>query len=376
MAQDDQAALTSARLRVLLEEMLAIPSPTGEEMGIIGWLRERFRELGFDCQLEPVDQDQGRGQGQGRCNLIALRGRPAYLIATHADTVPAWGHPHADQPKVEGERVYGRGAVDTKGQLAALLVALERTAVTVPAAVAVFVDEEERALGSKRFSPPGHIAGAVVLEPTELKLAIAQAGSLELQLEVRGKAAHGALPGAGVNAIERFFQVYQELKQLPFMRARHPLLPPPAVTVGKVEGGISPQVVPDRCSAEVEAIILPGTDFERACQDLIAVLERHEVAYQVIDRDPPWELSPEEPVVQLLARAAREAGLEPRYGGMPAWTDASYLLEKGLPVVVFGAGKLELAHTPWEYAELAELARLAAVLERFLTLVASAGESP
>ncbi len=354
MGPDDQAYLN---LKALLMEMLALPSPTGAEMEFIHWLRERLSERGFTCELQPVDRE--------RSNLIALRGEARFLIASHADTVPAWGHPDAERPRVVEDRVYGRGALDTKGQLAALLWAVEEE---IPAAIAVFVDEEGKGSGSERFSPPRAFKGAVVLEPTGLALAARESGSLELRLTITGEAAHGAVPGAGVNAIDRCFQVYQGLKEMPF---------PLGITLGRIEGGIDPQVVPERCTAQLDLIIPAHLDFDQVCTAVLEFLEEHEwLSYEVLDREPSWEVPAQEEVVQTLARAVEQVtGEEPRYTEMPAWTDAANLLKKNIPAVVFGAGELALAHTPREHASLQELLLLGRILREFL-LVAAAGMSP
>jgi len=346
--------------------MLAIPSPTGAEMDLIRWLKEGLQGQGFTCELQPVDDK--------RSNLVALRGEARFLIATHADTVPGWGHPEAERPRIANDRIYGRGALDTKGQLAALLWAMEKA--EAPAAVAVFVDEERDGRGSERFTPPRTFAGAVVLEPTGLALAISESGSLELKLTVTGEAAHGAMPNAGANAIERFFQVYQGLKGLPFMRAREPGRAPAAITLGRLEGGIDPQVVPERCVAQFDLIIPSHLDFERTCTTILEFLEKHEwLRYEVLDREPPWETSPQEEVARALASALRKiTGEEPRYTEMPAWTDAANLVKKSIPAVVFGAGELALAHTPREHASLEGLLLLGRILQEFL--VAAAPESP
>lgn len=358
MVKDAQGYQLEELIRIL-ETLFSTPTWAGEEMELLRWLADQLANLGFNCGWEEVESR--------RANLVACRGNPRFLLATHADTVPAWGHPYALNPRREGDRVWARGAVDAKGQLAALLFALGRT--EAPCALVVFVDEEQEATGSERFVPPWGIEGAVVLEPTNLQLAIAQAGNIEISLEVQGRAAHGSVPQEGVNAIELFWEIYQALGQLPFLKASHPLFSSPRITLGRIEGGISPQVVPDRCWAELDFTVLPPNNLEGCVGQIASLLGRYPVRWKVVDQDRPWVISSEEPVVRGLAQAFKQViGRSPTCMGINAWTDAANLLEKGLPTVVFGAGRLGLAHTPEEHVDLGQLSLMADVLRAFLEL--------
>ncbi|MDL1971299.1 MAG: M20/M25/M40 family metallo-hydrolase [Candidatus Desulfofervidaceae bacterium] len=286
------------------------------------------------------------------------------------DTVPAWSHPYAFSPYKDNDKVWGRGAVDTKGQIAALLNAIETTATSC--AIALFVDEEESALGSERFTPPFAFAGAIVLEPTSLTLAIAEAGNIELSLSIKGEAAHGAMPGRGKNAIDIFCDLYQRLKTCPCLQALHPLFKATGINVGKIKGGMDCQIVPATCEVEIDIPILPGVGLEEAWGEIKRVLQRFPLSWEIKSFDFPWEISPQERVVKHLAQCVVKE-MPVRFSGMPAWTDAANLFQKGIPSVVFGAGDLALAHTSQECIHLNELVTLSEILKTFLEVENKSG---
>jgi len=350
MAQNDKR-----NIEKILFTLLSIPSPTGKEMPLLHWLEAYLADLDFITSWEQVEGN--------RANLFASRGNPQYLIATHVDTVSSWFHPYAFSPYKDGDKIWGRGAIDTKGQIAALLNAIERTAASC--AIALFVDEEKKALGSERFVPPFTFTGAIVLEPTELSLAIAQAGNIEFSLEIEGEAAHGAMPGRGKNAIEIFCNLYQELKTISCLQISHPLLKDTGINIGRIKGGIDCQVIPAKCEVEIDIPILPGVDLEMAHSEIEAILQQFPVSWEVKSCDPPWEISPHETVVKCLAQCV-ERQIPVRFSGMSAWTDAANLFQKRIPSVVFGAGDLALAHTPQEYIYLEQLVTLSKILKTFL----------
>lgn len=357
MAKNEEGILNE--ITSLLFTLISIPSPTGKEMSLLSWLFRYIKEIGLNIIWQEVDRE--------RANLIAWRGHPPFLIATHVDTVPGWGHPHAFYPKTEANKVYGRGAIDAKGQIAALLLAIKRT--EAPCAIALFVDEEQEARGSELFYLPQEIDinGAMVLEPTGFNLGITEAGSIEIYLKIKGEAAHGAMPYRGKNAIEIFYKFYEDLKQLPFLQTIHPLFSDIGVNVGKIHGGIDCQIIAETCEAEIDIPILPGIDIEDAKRQIFKLLKDYQIDFEVKSQDSPWETSPNESVVKTLEGCVGNISKRrPSYIGMPAWTDAANLLQKGIPSVVFGIGDLALAHTKKEHVDLNDLVSLSLILKCFL----------
>lgn len=357
MAKDEKDILNE--ITSLLFTLISIPSPTGKEMTILSWLSRYIKGMGLNIMWQKVDGE--------RSNLLAWRGCPSLLIATHIDTVPAWGHPHAFSPKIERNKIYGRGAIDTKGQISALLLAIKMT--QTPCAIALFVDEELEAKGSELFYIPKEmdIKEAIVLEPTGLNLAATEAGSIEVFLRIEGKSAHGAVPCKGKNAIETFCEFYRDLKQLPFLQYTHPLFSNVDVNIGRISGGIDCQLVAEGCEAEIDIPVLPGIDIDEAMDQITQLLGDYKIYFEVKSKDAPWEVLPHELAVKGLESCIDKVlKRRPSYIGMPAWTDASNLIKKGIPTIVFGAGDLALAHTKEEHADLDELLNLSLILKCLL----------
>ncbi|MBC7098978.1 M20/M25/M40 family metallo-hydrolase [Candidatus Bipolaricaulota bacterium] len=336
----------------LAEELIAFPTTAGREGLCLEYLSERLSRAGLHVTTQPVP-----GAGE---NVVASRGEGGPWIVSHLDVFPPYEHPQPFSPRVEGGELIGRGAVDTKGQIAALLWALART--EGPVQVALVVDEEQLGRGSEALEVPPGVLGAVVLEPTGLRVAPAEAGSIGLSVLVAGKAAHGTMPWRGSSAIDLAFALYERLLSLPLMRHSHPLFERGAwVNLGRIQGGYDTMVVPTRCELELDVGFAPGLSAARVFEEVHAALAEAE-ALQVTDVWDPWETPSDAVIVKLLERAVQAVGLPVGRWGMPSWTDGANLVRKGVPTVVFGAGELAVAHTFHEALPLSELHGLARVL--------------
>ncbi len=345
--------------RTLVEIALELMRPhttSGREWLIEDFLVERLEEAGLEVRLQEVP-----GVGD---NVIAHRGEGGFLIVTHTDVYP-YLTPEIQEPRVEDGMLFGRGAVDTKGQIAALLVALKESKGSV--SVALVVDEELEGRGSRLLEIPPGCPGAVVLEPTELSICTAEGGTLEVRVVTRGKEAHGSTPWAGDNAVEKAIRLYNKLHSASFLRHRHPLFPQGAwINIGRIEGGHDAMVVPSSCSMHLEIGFAPGLSADAVEDEVEEILSEAETM-EVLDFSPPWETPRGAAVIAALEEAFRKAlGREPRRAGMPSWTDGANLHKKGIPTVVFGAGKLEVAHTPWESVRIEELEELSLVLRALI----------
>jgi acetylornithine deacetylase len=341
------------KIRLWALDLLHFPTVTGREELCAEYLAEELRRAGLKVWEQPVLG--------ANANILGSRGEGGPWIVTHLDVYPPFDHPDPFQPRLDGDWIVGRGAVDTKGQIAALLSALHQT--KEPVQVALVVDEEELGRGSEALEVPAGVIGAVVLEPTNLKIAIAEAGSVGLEVLVRGKPAHGTTPWAGESAIERAFSLYQRLLSAPFMAHRHPLFPKGAwVNLGRIEGGYDTMIVPPHCRMEMDLGFAPGLSAREVIRQTEEAMAEAERIF-VTDAWEPWETDPNEKVVQKLAQAYQEVfQAPPVYTGMPSWTDAANLVLKGVPTAVFGAGDLSLAHTWHEAVNLKDLETLARVL--------------
>jgi acetylornithine deacetylase/succinyl-diaminopimelate desuccinylase-like protein len=339
----------------LLWELITRPTPSGEEGRLVDFLKGFLEESGFNVREQEVFSE--------RVSIIGKRGEEGPLICAHIDTYPPFEHPHPYTLKWEGEVVFARGVVDAKGQIAALLKAVSLT--KSPCQVAFTVDEERSGKGSEVLDvkPPF----ALVLEPTELNVAVAEAGSLEVKVEVWGKESHIDLPQEGENAIHRVFEIFGKLKLLPFMQKRHRFFRRSWASLAFIRGGKDVGVLPGDCEALIEASILPGVKTYEAVSQIENLMLEEGAFHEILDISPPFEISSNEEVVKrLISAGSKILSGKPRLVGFPSWTDAQNLVAKGIPTAVFGAGSLSSAHTSEENVSLSELETLAQILVEFL----------
>lgn len=365
----------------LARELIALPSvnpaflpenhPDAGESRVAEFLAATAAKAGLDVDLQEVFP--------GRCNVLA-RLVPAgtikqrILLAPHTDTVAAFSR---DQftPSLRHGRIYGRGACDTKGSIAAMLGALmsvaknsERPAVTEIIFAGV-IDEENAQAGSRALAASGFKADlAIVGEPTRLRVVTAHKGSLWLHLETRGKAAHGACPDLGRNAVHEMARVVDLLqtdyaRQL--KRRHHPLLGCATVSVGSIRGGTQPNIVPAMCEATVDRRTLPGETETSVRAELAKLFRRHNLRAFAHDEKPstcdPMETNPQLPLVrQFLQTAGQKAP-----AGVHYFCDASVLAKAGIPSIVFGPGDIAQAHTADEWIAAKSLETASACLLKF-----------
>ncbi|MGA2177153.1 MAG: M20/M25/M40 family metallo-hydrolase [Verrucomicrobiota bacterium] len=365
----------------LLRELVALPSvnpaflppghPHAGEGRVAQFLAATAARAGLDVGWQEA--------APGRPNLIA-RLTPAgkikqrLLLAPHLDTVAAFSDGQFI-PQTRHGRIYGRGACDTKGSVAAMLAALSRLARhgRRPAATelvfAGLVDEENAQAGSRALGRSALRADlAIVGEPTRLRLVTAHKGSLWLRLSTRGKAAHGSCPNLGKNAVHEMSRIVDLLeteyaRQL--RRRRHPLLGPATVSVGSIHGGAQPNIVPALCVACADRRTLPGETDRSVLRELRALLRRHGLRASLQSEKssacPPLQTDPRLPLVQKFLHTLGQK--EP--GGVNYFCDAAVLARAGLASVVFGPGDIAQAHTADEWIAQESLERAAQLLLKF-----------
>lgn len=337
-------------IRAILDRLVSIPSPPGEEAVLGQEVQNFLKEMGLAVRTQEVKANS--------FNLIGARGESSLLLSTHLDTLPPYGHPDPYKGREENGRFIGRGAVDAKGQLASLLVALAHSKGACQ--VALTVDEEGEGKGSEVLEIEAK--EAIVLEPTDFAICLAEAGSLEYEIEVKGKATHSATPEKGENAILKAFSLYQGLSDLSFMKTEHPLFPPPLVNLTFIEGGEFITVVPPYCRIQVDIPILPNVDIEEAEREVKEFLGRMGVGFRLMDIAHPYELSEPPTVSKYIEEFMVQKEREVVFAGMRSWTDAANLIRKGINSVVFGAGDLSVAHSQEEWVREDDLLFLAELL--------------
>ncbi|HXF56364.1 MAG TPA: M20/M25/M40 family metallo-hydrolase [Actinomycetota bacterium] len=324
----------------LLERLVAIPSHTSEAR-LQRFLSRLLEGAGFRVTLQEV--------APGRVNLVARRGEGGPVLCTHADTVRPFSHPDPFRIRRLGGRLVGRGAVDAKGQLAAVLAAALGT--DRPVTVVALADEEGDALGSRRVRLPASARrdGVLVLEPTGFEVCPAQCGYLDLELSVDGPGGHvDARDVRG--AVERLLGELGRLSRASRRWAVRPCL---------VQGGEDFWRASGRARALVHLTLPPGTSLKEARR--VARAAGPGVRVRVDDAEPPTT-STGGRMLPALRLALRAAGLAPRRGVFASWSDGAYLGARGYPWVVFGAGHLSSAHSDLEWVAEADLRTLARVL--------------
>lgn len=365
----------------LLRDLIALPSvnpafgapgeSVGGEQAIGDYILAVAARRGLDVDWQEVFP--------GRRNIMVrlgsrLKCRHRVLLAPHLDTVA--GAASAFVPVRRSDRLYGRGACDTKASVAAMLTAVARVARDPgrPAHTEVLflglVDEEHGQSGSRAWGRLGlHADLAIVGEPTRLRVVTAHKGDAWLEVRTRGQAAHSAQPERGRNAVHRMARVVDLLEtvyQRQLSRRRHPLLGAPTVNVGRIDGGTQPNIVPDSCRIEVDRRMLPGETLRGVLAEMARVLRRPGLAAHCADLKgadcPPLETPSDHPWVQRLLHVNRQR----RPTGVPFFCDAAILSAAGIPSVVFGPGDIAQAHTDEEWVSCRCVDLAAERLTRFL----------
>jgi succinyl-diaminopimelate desuccinylase len=334
------------------------PDAVLEAAGFVkGWLEAR----GIEAAHEEV-----RGLPVLRAE-VGSGERPTVVLHGHIDVVP--GKPGQFDPRIDGDRLYGRGAYDMKGALAAMLLttATMRDQDQVRVRLAIVGDEEseeEAERGSDRIVDSGFVGEfAITGEPTDLQIGVEAKGVLALRLEVAGVAAHGATPWLGDNAALKAVDVFRSIESLPFARHSSELFDRPSINLGRILGGDALNKVPDRCAIDVDIRYLPDQDPETILEQ-VRSLPDAEVT-QLFTR-PPAVVDRDLPFVQALRRAtsAHHEG-EPMSVGRDGASDAVSFLRVGVPAVEFGPVG-DGHHGPGEWVSVSSLLTYQQTLEWFL----------
>ncbi len=367
-------------------ELVRIPSvyrpeeAEGNEARVARFLADYLKREGFEVHTEEV--------APGRPNLWALwegdRPGRTLLFEGHTDVVTEgraedWSHPPFGAESVGG-RIYGRGACDTKGNVAAAVMAVRAirdSGVSFPGRLVLChpADEEGMMTGIKAFIERGHAKGvdaAVICEPEENQLCVKQKGALRMEVTVRGRMAHGAMPLSGVNPVTRaarFVVAVEELEKEEVGRhGEDPFLGYPSITptilMGPDCGEPQINVIPASAYVALDIRTVPGQSHEELVGRLaerLATLRSEDPDYgaslEVIEERPWTETPMEEPLVGAMSAAyAHLTGEEPRYNGVPGATDGTYLSAwAGIPIVITGAGAREIPHHKDEWVDEEEL---------------------
>jgi acetylornithine deacetylase len=309
---------------------------------IVDWLKH----AGLEVELIEIVS--------GRPNVVGIArgtgGGKTLLLNGHMDTVGVADMTDGHQPRIDGDRLYGRGAYDMKGGLAACMIAAaaaQRQNLRGDVIFMGVIDEEYASVGTMDLAQRYQADGAIVAEFTELQLILAHRGFVWLEVETIGKAAHGSRPDLGVDAIVKMGKVLIEIEKLD-QRLRsnptHPLLGSGSLHASLVQGGQELSSYPEQCLLSVERRTLPGETPEAVEDELTQIVESlrqtdpsfNAVVRRGIHRSP-LETREDAAIVRALQVASVQALAHPsQISGVPFWTDAAILSAAGIPSVLFG----------------------------------------
>jgi acetylornithine deacetylase len=308
----------------LAAELLAIQSTTGSEAGAVDFVSRWLVARGWNVTLQEVTR--------GRANVWASRSGGGVTFSTHLDTVPPYL-----PPRLEGTRLFGRGASDAKGIAAAMMVAADRLVADGEKRIELLfvVGEEKGSDGARAANNLGSKSRYLINgEPTESKLASGAKGSLRAILRTRGREAHSAYPHLGKSAIEPLIELLPTLRKLP--RPSDPVLGETTVNIGTIKGGTEANVIPAHAEAEI---------MFRLVSDVAPIKK------MIID----WAKGHADVEFGSHIPAQKFATVPGFETGPVAYTSDIPLLSNWGEPFLFGPGSIHVAHTPDEYIDVEEL---------------------
>lgn len=353
-----------------------IPDEISGERRYAEHLREQLRGIGLDAELIGAPE---------RPSVIAeartARASETVLIASHLDTVPVDGMQiDPFDPVLRDDRIFGRGSCDTKGGMAALVAAVERLLIGGQLAKnVILVGEADEELGSQGAHDVLEKLGvalpdwAIATEPTEMRIMTAHKGIAIARLNAHGRACHSSRPEEGHNAIVDLAKAVLALDVLAadLRTSLHPKLGSGTLSVGLIEGGQAPNMVPDQAHLVCDRRLLPGEDEGLVRSQLESILEREgltgiDIASCELGK-PALETAEDHPAVRSCQNALARVGLETEPSSGTFGTDAGVFASVGVPSVVLGPGSIEQAHTAREHVPVAEIDAMTEVLVELLS---------
>jgi succinyl-diaminopimelate desuccinylase len=292
---------------------------------------------------------------------------PTVVLHGHIDVVP--GRPEQFQPRIDGDRLIGRGAYDMKGGLAAMMCAARDLAAQSEVRVHfVCVSDEESDepfdRGTDYLVARGYVGDfAITGEPTDLRIGVQAKGVLALRIEVAGTSAHGSTPWLGDNAVLKAVDAFRSIQAMPFAREASELFDRPSISLGRILGGDRINKVPDFCAIDVDIRYLPGQDSEAILEAIRAIPD---TSVEVVFSRAPVVVDRDDPHVRALAAVVSDWTPEDRISvGRDGASDANSFIDAGVPAVEFGpAGGGH--HGPDEWVSIQTLERYRRALVAFV----------
>jgi succinyl-diaminopimelate desuccinylase len=357
----------------ICQEIVRINSinPPGNELNMARYCGDFLSRLGFEVRL--LEHSENRASV-----LACLKGTgsvPGVMVCSHLDTVPVGILPWQHNPlggEIDDGKIWGRGASDMKGGLAASLAAaqvLVQSGVSLRGALwmGLTAGEEVDFLGALEIAKHREVLPLQVLlipEPSSNELFLAQKGALWLEITMHGKTAHGSMPDLGINAVELMVQFINRFKSLDFPCRPHPLLDNFTSAVTTIKGGVKTNVVPDECSATLDIRTLPGQDHAEMLDGIRGLLNDLEqitpgliAEVKVLNDRPAVVTEMDNPIIFPIRTAAEKIlGRPVPSKGVKFFTDSAVLTPAwDIPMIICGPGHAGLAHQPDEYIEISLL---------------------
>ena len=334
------------------------------EGAIAGFVASWLRSHGL--VVEMVETVPGRPSVVGV--LRGSGGGRSLALNAHMDTVGAGGMVDAFKPRVESGRVYGRGAYDMKGSLAAIMVAAKEAktfGLRGDLIVMAVADEEVASLGTSAVLERFRADAAIVTEPTETRLCIAHKGFVWLEIETRGVAAHGSRPDIGLDAVARMGRILTGVVDLDTKLRRprgHSLLGTGSIHASRIEGGKELSTYPDRCVVSLERRTIPGEDGANALAELEEVIASAQqrdpqlsASARILLERPSSELQSDSELAAAVAKSAEAVlGAHSDPIGVSYWMDMALLNDAGIPTVALGPSGAG-AHADVEWVDVASI---------------------
>lgn len=383
--RDKEAVINLTRELVRIPSVYRENTSDGNETKVAHYVAEYLKSLGIETYVEEVVP--------GRPNVIGIidSGKPGktLLFEGHTDVVTegnrdAWEYDPFGAEIVDG-RMYGRGTNDTKGNLACMITAvnsllLDKEEFKGKIILCIPCDEEGMMLGIKHFIKQGWadgVDGAIICEPEENNVCIAQRGAMRILVDIYGKMAHGAISWSGINPNWRLARLIVELEKLEKEEqarlGEDPYLKWPSITPtilrSHVKGDAQINVIPDHCMMTLDIRTVPAQDHDELLNKINEIINRlkeadpdFKVDLTILDNRPSTLTEKDNPVVKAVYDAVHSVtGKEPIYNGVPGATDGTFLHMHGIPIVTIGAGDREIPHQVNEYVDIEELAVTTAI---------------
>jgi acetylornithine deacetylase len=320
----------------------------------------------------------------GRANVVAVAhgagSGPGLMLNAHTDTVGVAGMTDPFEPRLEGGRLYGRGAYDMKGSLAACMLATAEAArrgLGGDFVLTAVADEEFASIGTEAIAASMTAGAAIVTEPTEMNVAVAHRGFVHVEIETLGRAAHGSMPELGIDAIAKMGRVLVGIEELDGMlRANptHTYLGSGSVHASLIEGGQEYSSYPARCVVQAERRTIPGETEQTVEREFREIVERageddadFSADVRFLASREPFEVPESEQIAELVHRhASAVLSVEPPFVGVPFWADSALLAEAGISTVLFGP-RGEGAHAEVEWVDVESLEQCMEIYVRVAT---------